>query len=132
MYKKSTAHPNYYFQHKISLIALPSHSHLLHRGGRIALAAARGSRVIQSLDVSLPLRHVDALDATVVGEEAVDLTLDIGRLGPHTGAAGKELDLLPVLLEDDVGAVVVRLEVDVDLVCLVDGVDCCLDVPEAV
>ena len=108
-----------------------SHPHLPHRSSRIASPSAARSRVKQGLDVSLPLGHVDALDAAVVGDEAVDLALDVGGLGPDARAAGEQLDLLPVLLEDDVRAVVVRLEVDVDLVSLVDGVYCCLDVPEA-
>lgn len=109
-----------------------SHPQLLHRGSRVPSAAPRGSRIVQSLDVILPLLNVDTLDAAVVGQEAIDLALDVGRLGPDAAAAGEELDLLPVLVENDVGAVVVGVEVDVDLVGLVDGVDGRLDVPQAV
>lgn len=109
-----------------------SHPQLLHRGRRVPSAAPRGSRIVQGLDVILPLLDIDALDAAVVGEETIDLALDVGRLGPDAAAAGEELDLLPVLVEDDVGAVVVGVEVDVDLVGLVDGVDRRLDVPQAI
>jgi hypothetical protein len=68
----------------------------------------------------------------IICEKAVDLTLDVGGLGPDAAAAGVALDLLAELAEQDASAVVVGLEVCVELVGLVDLVDGLLDVPEAV
>lgn len=103
-----------------------------HRRRRISEPTPARGRRVQALDIGLPLGHVDALDAAVVRKEAVDLPLDVRRLGPHASAAAVELYLLAELVEEDVGAVVVAGEVEVDLVGLVDGQDGRLDIPETV
>ena len=95
------------------------------------LATLLGGGFVQGVDVVLPLLEVGPLDAAVVGDEAVDLALDVGGLGPDAAAAVEEVDLLAELVEEAVGAVVVRLVVGVELVGLVDRVDGLLDVPEA-
>ena len=105
-------------------------THLRHVG--LAHAAARSRSIVERLDVVSPLLLVGALDAAVVGYQAVDLALDVGRLGPHGAAAGVHLDLVLQLVEQHAGAVVVRGQVLADLVRLVDRVDGFLDVPQTV
>jgi hypothetical protein len=70
------------------------------------------------------------VEAAIVGDEAVDLAFYISGLGPDAAAAGVALNLLAEFAEQDVGAVVVGVEVIVDLVRLVDAEDGLLNLPE--
>lgn len=74
--------------------------------------------------------HVRAEQAAIVGQQAVDLALDVGRLGPHGAAAREPVDLVQQLGEQDVRAVVPDRDRGVDLVGLVDGRDRLGHVPE--
>ena len=89
-------------------------------------------RIVQPLDVPLPLLRVRAQDAAVVRDEAVDLALDVGRLRPNTTRASEALDLVFELREEKVGSVIVGFVRLVNFVGLIDGVDGLLDIPEAV
>lgn len=88
-------------------------------------------RLVQGLDVIPPLLPVGALEAAIIGDQAVDLALDISRLSVDSATASVAFDLLPQLPEEGVSPVVVCVEVLVDLVGLVDLFNCLLDIPEA-
>jgi hypothetical protein len=94
------------------------------------MATARSRSIIDALDVRLPLLNIGSDEAAVVGDETVDLALDIGGLSVDGTTAGILLSLLADVTHEDTRAVVVRLEVSIDLVGLVNGVNCLLDVPE--
>lgn len=98
---------------------------------RRLLATPRSSSLIDAMNVRLPLLDIRSQDTTIVGQETVDLTLHVRGLRVHGAAAGEALGLLADVAHEDHGAVVVGLEVGVELVRLVDGVDGLLDVPEA-
>lgn len=55
--------------------------------------------------------------------QPIHLPFHIGSLRPHAARAREELDLPVELCEEEVGAVVPRRDVRVELVCLVDGGD---------
>lgn len=62
---------------------------------------------------------------------SIDFAFHVGRLGPDGAAAGVSLDLLLEFCQKNVTSVVVGLEIGIDLVCLVDGVNGFLHFPEA-
>lgn len=102
-----------------------------HRGRRVPKTTSGCCSIVQSLNIRLPLRNIDSLDPAVVREQAVDLTLDIGCLGPNATAAREKLNLLSELFEENAGAVVEGVKVQIDLVGTVDSVDRLFDIPEA-
>lgn len=87
-------------------------------------------RRIQPLDILPPLVHVWPEKTSVVRQQAVHFAFDISRLCPDAAAASIAHHLVVELGEQETGAVVVGSEVGVDFVCLVDGVDCLLDIPK--
>ena len=88
------------------------------------------SRIIQRLDITLPLRHIRPQHPPIIRQQAIYLPLHVRSLRPHAAAARKQGRLLLELGEEQVRAVVPGRERGVDLIGLVDGVDCFLDVPE--
>lgn len=101
-----------------------------HTSSLIRIRPPRRRRVIHGLDVRPPLLLVRPQYPPVVRQQPVDLALDVRGLRVHAGAAAVPLDLADQLGEDLVGAVVVRLEVGVDLVRLRDLVDGLPDLPQ--
>lgn len=87
-------------------------------------------RRIQALDVLLPLIHVWPEKTSVVRQQAVHFAFDIGRLRPDAAATSIFFHLIAELVEQETGPIVVRSEIGVDFICLVDGVDRFLDIPE--
>lgn len=87
-------------------------------------------RRIQTLDVLLPLVRVWSEKTSVVRQQAVDFAFDIGRLCPDAAATSISLYLVAELAEQEAGPIIVGVEIGVDLICLVDGVDCLLDIPK--
>lgn len=63
---------------------------------------------------------------------SIDLPLDIRSLRPDSAAASEHLDLFAELAQQQMRTVVVRIQVQVDLVGLVYSVDCLLDIPETI
>ena len=104
---------------------------LHHQPGlrRIAGTATARGGIIQCLDILLPQIDVRAPYSAIICHQPVDLSFHIRCLGPHAPAAGVQLHLLAELSEELVGAVVVGLEVRVQLICLVNGIDGLLDLP---
>lgn len=92
----------------------------------------RRSSIIQSLDIRPPLRLINALQTTVVGHQPVDLALDVCSLGPDTTAAREPPCLVGQFAQQDVAAVVPAVDCLVQFVCLIDGVDGCLVVPQTI
>jgi hypothetical protein len=68
------------------------------------IADALLGRIIEALDIALPLLLVHAVESTVVRQEAVDLALDVCGLSPDGARAGVELDLLLQFAQEVVGA----------------------------
>lgn len=66
----------------------------------------------------------------IISEEAVDFAFDVSCLRPDTAAARKFLDLAQKFVEQDVAAVIPRVQILVNFIGLVDCVDGLLDVPE--
>lgn len=97
---------------------------------QLSAAALVGSDV-EVPDLALPLGLVGTQQSAIIRQETVDFALGIGGLSPDTTAAGKHFNLLAQFLKEQAGAVVIGLEVKVDFVCLVDGVEGLLDLPEA-
>ena len=87
--------------------------------------------LVQARNIALPLLHVGPQDATVVGIQPVDLAFNVRRLRPNAAAARIPLNLLAELPQQNGCAIVVRLEIIVELVSLIDGVDGCFHLPEA-
>lgn len=102
-----------------------------HCGSRVSESSSGCCRVKETFDVSLPLWHIRPFNSPIVGQKPVYLSLDICRLGPDAATAGEELDLLRQFGEKQVGAVIIGLEILVDLVRLIDCVNRCLNVPQA-
>lgn len=96
------------------------------------IAAPRGGSIVKGLDIRLPLLLVHSRHASIVGDQTIDLALDIGGLGPHTSTTRKQPDLFLQLAEQKVATIVPRLDGCIDLIGLVDSVDGGLAVPEAV
>ena len=99
------------------------------RRGRIGPV---GRRIIQTLNVSLPLALIHSLDSPIVRHQTVHLTLNIRRLSPHPRTAGVQTDLILELGEQKVAAIIPSVEVQIDLIGLVDAVDGFLVVPKTV
>lgn len=87
-------------------------------------------RRIQALDVLLPLARIWPEKTSVVRQQAIDFAFDIGRLSPDAAATSIFFHLVAELGEQETGPIVVRSEIGVDFICLVDGVDCFLDIPK--
>lgn len=87
-------------------------------------------RRIQALDVLFPLVRIWPQKTSVVRQQAVHFAFDIGRLCPDAAATSIFFHLVAELGEQEAGPIVVRSEVGVDLICLVDGVDRLLDIPK--
>jgi hypothetical protein len=104
--------------------------HTLHlESGNSRIAASSGS-VIESLNITLPLALINTLQAAIIGHQAVDFTLDVGGLSPHTTTASEALDLVFEFAKKNVAAIVPGIDGLIDFVCLVDSVDSFLNVPE--
>jgi hypothetical protein len=97
-----------------------------HRG-----IAAPSRRIVQCLNIRLPLVLVNTLETTIVGHQAVDFSLDIGSLGPNATAASESFHLVLQLTKQEMAAVVPSVDSRIDFVGLVDGIDSSLVVPEA-
>lgn len=80
--------------------------------------------------MSLPLRLVGSQDPAVIGQESINLTLYVCRLCPNSATAGKLLGLLSNFFKQQARTVVVCIEIEVDFVCLVDGIEGLLNVPK--
>lgn len=93
---------------------------------------ASSSSIIQRLNVGLPLANIRTQDAAIVRQQAVHLSLNISGLSPDTTAAGVHPHLVEKLSEQKMTSIVPCSECRVELVGLVDCVDCFLDVPEVV
>lgn len=65
-----------------------------------------------------------------LGLTSIDFAFYVGRLGPDGAAAGVSFDLLLEFRQKNVTSVVVGLEVGINLIGLVDGVDGSLHLPE--
>lgn len=88
--------------------------------------------IIKRLDVLFPLILIESLHLSVVSHQAIDLSLDIGRLSPDTSAARVSTDLILQLTQQSVAAIVPRLDRGVDFVGLVNGINSALNIPETV
>lgn len=93
-------------------------------------ATTSSRRIIQGLNIGLPLLLVDSLNASVIGHQAVNFALNVGRLGPDTTTARVPTNLILQFAEQDVAAVVPCFDGGVDFVGLVDRVDSSLFMPE--
>lgn len=74
--------------------------------------------------------HIDSCHATVIRKQAVDLTLNIGRLGPDAPTACVQADLILELVQEKMAAIIPCLNGSINFVGLIDSVDGCLVVPE--
>lgn len=114
----------------ISLAQLRNRHHYLRsRSG--CIAASRG-RIVESLDILHPLVLINTFQTTIIGHQPVDFTLNVGGLGPNTTTASEPFHLILELAQKHVAAVVPGIDSLIYLVCLIDGVDGCLVVPEAI
>lgn len=104
-----------------------SRRHLKSRSGRIA---ASSGGIVESLDITLPLVLINTLQAAIIGYQAIDFTLDIGGLSPHTTTASEALDLVFEFSKKHMAAIVPGIDGLIYFVCLVDSVDGFLNVPE--
>lgn len=94
------------------------------------MTTTRSRSIIDALNIRLPLLNIRSDEAAVIGDETVYLALDIAGLSVDGTAASIALGLLTDITHEDTRAVVIGLEVSVDLVSLVNGVNSLLNVPE--
>lgn len=87
-------------------------------------------RLIEALNVLLPLFSVRPEHSSIVSVQAIDFAFNIRSLSPDTAAAFVSLNLLAEFAEENGSTVVVRFVVFVDLVCVGDRVDGLFDIPE--
>lgn len=88
--------------------------------------------IIQGFNIGLPLLLIDSLNASVIGHQTINFALHVGRLCPDTTAACVPTDLVLQFAEQDVATVVPCFNGCVDLIGLINRIDCCLVVPETV
>ncbi len=88
------------------------------------------SGLVDSPDVLAPRLNVRSQDAAVVCQQAVHLALHVRGLRVDGTATGPALSLLPNVAHEGHGTVVVRIEVLVDFVGVIDLGDGTRNVPE--
>lgn len=88
------------------------------------------SSVIKRLNIGLPLRLIWSQHSPIIRQEPIDLSFDISCLSPNSATTGEEFSLVSKFSEEGMAAIIPNVECLVNLVGLVDGIDCFLDIPE--
>lgn len=89
----------------------------------LLLSRNLGKSIEQSSDLVLPRLLVGTVISTIVGEETIDLSLNIGSLGVDATVAAEHFGLLTELFNNTQCTVVPDIDGQVDLVRLVDVFD---------
>lgn len=87
-------------------------------------------RAVKRSDLPLPLGLVRSQNSAVIGQQTINLALCVCGLSPNSTTARKFLCLLSKFFKQQARAVIVSIEIEVDFVCLVDGIAGLLNVPE--